>query len=126
MDTGLETEVALLDGKVLYIPRYGFYFAAAKAIHRNLVRIPLWCVLDCLEASPEWLRPYVVGKCILGIVDTPYPGRPGRAVRIDGAMQNAQSGLYYREDLGIVIAGKVAGEQPDPIREEDWDDESCD
>ncbi len=125
-EAGPVTEVTLLDGKTLSIPRYGFDFRVAKALHRNLVRIPLWCVRDCLAATPEWLRPYVAGKCVLGVLDGPCPGRPGRRVRVNGSEQDAQSSLYYRDDLGIVIERGTENKKTDSRGAEIWEDESCD
>ena len=122
----MPTEITLLDGKTLSIPRYGFDFHAAKALHRNFVRIPLWCVRGRLGESPEWLRHYVSGKCVLGVLDDPCPGRPGRRVRVNGSAQETESGLYYRDDLGIVISVKVEGARREALNQEEWDDESCD
>lgn len=87
----------LLSGDSCTVVTGAFDFAAARAIHRNLVRVPRWCVAGHLKPGtvPVWLQEYVAGESLLCRIS-------------DGALRvvpgDEDSGLTYREDLGVGIS----------------------
>jgi CRISPR-associated endonuclease/helicase Cas3 len=87
--------VLLLDGTEIDPNDRYWSFDAAKAIHRNLVRVPLWAVAETPE-TPRWLSNYVPFSAALGLV------RPGG--EIVWPSQNESTGLSYDPDQGVVIA----------------------
>lgn len=86
--------VELLNGDRCEVGAGVFVFAAAQALHRNLVKVPRWCVASHLGFTPAWLREYVAGDTVLcKLCD-------GRLLALPGG---DDSGLTYRDDLGVVI-----------------------
>jgi len=90
-----------------------FNFAAAQAIHRNLVKVPRWCVAGLLtRKNPSWLKEYVSGDMIAcKLCDENLIALPS----------GDNTELTYRDDLGVVTpqwkphhaAVKNAGESDD-------------
>ena len=89
------SRVLLLDGTEIDANDRYWSFDAAKAIHRNLVRVPLWAVAERPE-TPRWLSNYVLFSAVLGLV------RPGG--EIEWPCQKESTGLSYDPDQGVVIA----------------------
>jgi CRISPR-associated endonuclease/helicase Cas3 len=100
--------VLLLDGTEIDANDRYWSFDAAKAIHRNLVRVPLWAVAETPQA-PRWLSNYVVFSAALGLV------RPGG--EIVWPSQNELTGLSYDPDQGVVITRQ--GLKPTQVKEPD-------
>jgi len=99
-----------------------FDYTLAKALHRNLVRVPAWCVRKFAGRATEWVKEYVSTPCVLGKVSsTASDSMPGLPVQFG----ETESGLYYREDLGIVIV-KRSSSTPDGVLEDQSEDESND
>ena len=67
-DTIGEWEVAPLDGPPVRINLYRWQFGAAQALHRNIVRVPLYAVREWLASAPPYLRDYFEGGVAVGIV----------------------------------------------------------
>lgn len=61
-------EVDLLDGQTVVIPAFEWNFAAAKAIHSNVVRVPRYVVRSWFAVNPPWLRDYL-SDGVLGVVE---------------------------------------------------------
>ena len=65
---GTDWEITLLDDQTVTIPAFEWSFAAAKAMHGNVVRVPFYAVRSWLAANPSWLPDYL-GDAVLGVVD---------------------------------------------------------
>jgi len=70
-------------------------FEAAKAIHRNLTRVPRWAVSAFLSNLPGWLTNHVYQSTAVGLL------------RADGSIRavkgNSDMGLSYQADEGVRI-----------------------
>lgn len=109
----ISVRLALVDGTRAEVSGRTWSLDAAKALHRNLVRVPRWCVAERLSNPPGWLAEHV--------------HRPGLAARVaaDGRLLGSESdadlGLSYHPDEGVVIRRKAA-----PRRVQEELDESYD
>jgi CRISPR-associated endonuclease/helicase Cas3 len=120
---GHKTKIRFLDDTEYGICGPQFDFELAKALHRNMVRVPAWCVHDFASNTSVWLKEYLPVPCVLGVLgELASDGKLGLPVQF-GEME--QSGLYYREDLGIVI-DKTSSSTPDAVLEDQSEDESND
>jgi hypothetical protein len=63
-----EWTLAPLHGSPLRINQHEWSFPAAKHLHRNLVRMPLYSVCSWSEATPGWLSEYFSGSAVVGVV----------------------------------------------------------
>jgi hypothetical protein len=72
---------------------YDWNFDAAKAIHRNLTRVPRWALSAFLPNTPGWLANHVHQPTAFGLLQA-----DGRILNIDSDM-----GLSYHPDQGIII-----------------------
>ena len=88
------TRILLLNGESTDVDHREWSFAAAKAIHWNLVRVPRFAVATALHTSPDWLRLHVQGDCVLGLVRDGSVFWPGSDV---------PSGLSWHPDEGVTI-----------------------
>jgi hypothetical protein len=112
----VSVRLALLNGDVAAASRREWSLDAARALHRNLVRMPRWAVRAGLGSAPDWLRLHVSGPAVVGLL------QPGGEVRFLGS--DAESGLSYCPERGILI---TRGKPTVRAAQEDWDeDESCD
>ncbi len=103
-------DAILLDGSQIKTrEREDWSLNIAKAIHRNLVRIPLWPVTRSRH-SPAWLSNYVPGISAFGLV------RPDGEVVFPGGA--GPTGLVYNPDQGVVIAPKAGT----PFDSEEFDE----
>jgi CRISPR-associated endonuclease/helicase Cas3 len=88
--------LCLLDGTVVTVHEYKRSFDAAKAIFRNLARVPRWAVATGLAQSPAWLGSHVAQPTAVGVVQRDgsicWPG------------DERQTGLSYHADQGIIIS----------------------
>jgi CRISPR-associated endonuclease/helicase Cas3 len=93
--------LCLLDGAEVTAHDREWSFEAAKAIHRNLVRMPRWAVAADLAKPPRWLANHVAQPTAVGLL------QPGGGIRWPG--DEHQTGLSYQADQGIIInRGRVA------------------
>jgi CRISPR-associated endonuclease/helicase Cas3 len=98
--------VALVNGQTIEAADRDWSFAAAKAIHWNLVRVPRYAVAGALPATPAWLRQHVSGQCALGLVRDGQIYWPG---------SDTLSGLTWHPDEGVFIPPRlVAVKSPNP------------
>jgi CRISPR-associated endonuclease/helicase Cas3 len=87
--------LCLLDGTTVTAHDRDWNFATAKAIHRNLTRVPRWAVAAGLMNPPGWLTNHV--------------SQPTGVARLlsDGSIcwpgNEQQTGLSYHHDQGIII-----------------------
>jgi hypothetical protein len=103
----------LLDGAVVVACDRDWDFKAAKAIYRNLARMPRWALATTLSDQPGWLANYVLQPTALGVV------------RADGGIgwlgSETETGLSYHAEQGIIIKRERA-----PRRAQEEFDESYD
>ncbi len=102
------SRVLLLDGTEIDANDRYWSFDAAKGIHRNMVRVPLWAVAKRPE-TPRWLSNYAVFSAALGLV------RPSG--EIVWPSPNESTGLSYDPDQGVVITRQ--GLKPTQVKEPD-------
>lgn len=96
--------VFLLDGAVVTADSRDWNFDAAKAIYRNLVRVPRWAVVAGLSRPPGWLVNHVAQPTALGLL------RPDGTIGWPG--QEQQTGLSYQADQGIMINDERVASAP--------------
>ena len=78
----------------------GFIFATAKAVHRNLVKVPEYC-FSHVEPCPE-LDEYIYEKQCIGVVDK------GGVVIVKGLKDKVR--LHYSNKIGLYIE-KLSGKE---------------
>ncbi|MCW5982837.1 MAG: CRISPR-associated helicase Cas3' [Bryobacteraceae bacterium] len=106
---GNSVRLHLLDSEIVTASSRDWDFSAAKAIHRNLVRMPRWAVANRLGGPPRWLDKHVSQATAVGLLQS------------DGSIcwagQGTPSGLAYDADQGVIINRKnirsMAGEEHD-------------
>jgi CRISPR-associated endonuclease/helicase Cas3 len=87
--------LCLLNGEGVMAHDRDWRFETAKAIHRNLTRVPRWTVVRALPHQPAWLTNHV--------------SQPTAVARLqsDGSIRwlgdDQDSGLSYQRDQGILI-----------------------
>ncbi|MGH2404060.1 MAG: CRISPR-associated helicase Cas3' [bacterium] len=67
----------------------------AKAIHRNLARVPYWAVRAAVANAPAWLAAYVYQPTAVGLFQ--------QSGAIRWSRDETGSGLFYCADRGIII-----------------------
>jgi hypothetical protein len=112
--TGLTTvRLSLLDGPAVEASDRAWSFDAAKAIHRNLARVPRWAVDAALRNSPGWLRNHVAQPAAVGLL------RPDGGIGwLDGEME---TGVSYHPDQGLIIKRAPARRAPREDFDESYD-----
>jgi hypothetical protein len=100
----------LLDGTSAQASDWDWDFDAAKAIHRNLARVPKWALAAALDKPPRWLTQHVSQPTALGLV------LPDGGIRWLGS--GVETGLSYQADEGIVIKRATKPRGP----REGWDE----
>jgi CRISPR-associated endonuclease/helicase Cas3 len=107
-------DIELLNGDIVTADARQYSFGVAKAIFRNLVRIPRWPVNEYLAKQPAWLGAYVNQSSVVGLC------REGGHI----AMPNEEndSGLSYSANEGLVISKA----KPRSRTRDEEDYESCD
>ncbi len=116
-DTKNGARLDLLNGTHCELKPDDFNFEAAKAIHRNLAKVPKWSLKGQIGLTPKWLRDYFRAEIL--------------ACKLcDGKLMSLptgeETGLTYRDDLGVVVPQwQAQAERPRRDVEED-DDESYD
>jgi CRISPR-associated endonuclease/helicase Cas3 len=107
-------QLPLADGSESLIPDYRFDLNAARALHRNLVRIPAWAGRPATTASPEWLTRLVPQRVVLGVV---------RAN--DGAILfgESPSGMAWHIDEGVTLPRRSKNNSQPPTSIPNYDDD---
>lgn len=85
----------LLNGDTVAASGRDWDFGTAKAIHRNLTRVPRWAVAAGLGKPPKWLSNHVSQSTAVGLLHS------DGSVRWPGHEEPA--GLVYDADQGIAI-----------------------
>lgn len=102
-------ELELLNGEKCMVNTRHYEFDTAKAIFRNLVRMPYWPVKDYLQQQPAWLSAYVQQSAVIGLVRD-----DGRVMLLN---LDTDIGLSYSEQEGLII--KPIKERSSVNKEED-------
>jgi CRISPR-associated endonuclease/helicase Cas3 len=108
--------LTLLNGDSVKASGRDWNIEAARALHKNLVRMPRWAVRAGLDIAPDWLRLHVAQPTAIGFLQS------------SGAVvfwrSEEESGLSYCLERGILIA---RGRRQATTAQENWDeDESYD
>lgn len=106
-------EITALDGQVVVIPAFEWSLKAAKAMHQNLVRVPLYVVRAWIPANPDWLREYL-DNAVVGIVQ-----EDSRILPLSG--EETAYALRWQTEAGVRIE-KGASPQPEHYPADDPDD----
>lgn len=85
----------LLNGDSVIASSRDWSFDAAKAIHRNLTRMPCWAVSPFLSNPPNWLTNHVHQPTAIGFLQP-----DGNIRAVDG---ETDTGLSYHPDEGVRI-----------------------
>ncbi len=88
-------QLDLLNGDTVTASDRDWNFDAAKAIHRNLTRVPRWAVAAHVLKSPGWLVNHVHQPTAIGLLRT-----DGSIRAVDG---ETDMGLSYHADEGVRI-----------------------
>jgi CRISPR-associated endonuclease/helicase Cas3 len=112
----VSVRLKLLNGNTVTANGRDWNIETARALHRNMVRIPRWAVRAGLKIAPAWFRLHVVQQAAIGLL------KPNGAIVF--WPNNAESGLSYCPERGILIARE---KRLATTSLENWDeDESCD
>lgn len=103
----------LLNGDTVTAGDRDWNFDAAKAMHRNLVRVPRWAVAGGLAKPPGWLTNHVAQPTVVGLLQSDGD------IRWCGDEQ--QTGLSYHADQGIIINHGRAPHAPHGEPHESYD-----
>ena len=107
------SRLCLLDGAEVTAHDREWSFAAAKAIYRNLVRVPRWAVAPGLAKPPGWLANHVAQPTAVGLV------RSNGRIRWPGDEQ--QTALSYDPNEGIIIKSERSPRPRDEESDESYD-----
>jgi hypothetical protein len=103
----------LLDGSAVTASERDWDFEAAKAIYRNLVRVPRWAVAAALSNQPGWLTNHVSQPTAVGLI------------RADGGVgwmgSGTETGLSYHQEQGVMISRQGAPRPPHEEFDESYD-----
>lgn len=105
--------LSLLDGTVLSADDQDWNLATARAIYRNLVRVPHWVVAAGLAKRPPWLSNYVTQLAAAGLL------LPNGEIRWSGDGQ--PTGLSYHADQGLIIDSQCVPRAPHEESDESYD-----
>jgi hypothetical protein len=115
LDT-VSVRLTLLNGNTVIANGRDWNIEIARALHRNLARVPRWAVYAGLEVAPAWLSLHVAQPTAIGLL------RPDSTIVF--WPNNAESGLSYSPERGILIGRE---KWPATSSQEYWDeDESYD
>jgi hypothetical protein len=88
-------------------------FDVAKAVYRNITRVPHWAVSAAIRNPPGWLTNHVSQPTAVGLLHS--------GGEIGWLCNEAETGLSYHPNLGVIISHKRLPR----VVQEDFD-ESCD
>lgn len=103
----------LLDGAVVIACDREWDFKAAKAIYRNLARMPRWALAAALSDQPGWLANYVSQPTALGLI--------GADGGIGWLGSGTETGLSYHAEQGIIIKRERVQRAPQEELDESYD-----
>ena len=106
-------QLYLLDGTVVTAHDRDWNFETAKAIHRNLTRVPHWAVATALTNLPGWLTNHISQSTAVA------------RVQADGSIRwlggERESGLSYHVDQGVIIHRERVPRVPQEELDESYD-----
>jgi CRISPR-associated endonuclease/helicase Cas3 len=105
--------LCLLDGPPVTAHDRNWSLDAAKAIYRNLVRVPRWAIAAGLAKPPGWLANHVAQPTAIGVV------QPGGDIYWPADEQ--QTGLSYDANEGIIIKSERSPRPHDEESDESYD-----
>jgi CRISPR-associated endonuclease/helicase Cas3 len=112
----VSVRLTLLNGDAVSVSGRDWNIEVARALHRNLVRMPRWAVNKGLGTEPDWLHLHVAQPTAIGLLQ--YSGA------VTFWPSEDESGLSYCSERGILI---VREKRPATTTQEKWDeDESYD
>jgi CRISPR-associated endonuclease/helicase Cas3 len=103
----------LVDGTEVRAGDWEWNFDAAKAIHRNLARVPRWAVSTALNNPPGWLTIHVQQPTAVGLL------HPDGGIRWPGS--EIETGLSYHADQGVIIRRVASARRPREEFDESYD-----
>ena len=103
----------LLNGDSVTASDRNWSFQTAKAIYRNIVRVPRWAIAAGLTKPPGWLANHVAQPTAVGLL------QPDGNIRWCGSEQ--PTGLSYHADQGVIINRERASRAPDEEFDESFD-----
>jgi len=107
--------VGLLNGQTITGDARRFDLTLARAIHKNLTRVPRWAVAEALAKAPGWLRVAVREPVALGL----WRVEDGNVYWPEGM---AQSRLAYHPEEGVIIRrGQLADRTIQEEEDESYD-----
>jgi CRISPR-associated endonuclease/helicase Cas3 len=105
--------LALLNGDTVTASDCDWSFDAAKAIYRNIVRVPRWAIAAGLTKPPGWLVNHTAQPTAAGLL------------RLDGDIRwcgdEQQTGLFYDANQGIIINRERVPRAPHEESDESYD-----
>ncbi|MGA2076153.1 MAG: CRISPR-associated helicase Cas3' [Terriglobia bacterium] len=107
------SRLCLTDGAEVTAHDRDWSFVAAKAIYRNLVRVPRRAIAAGLDKPPRWLANHVAQPTAVGLVQS------GGRILWPGDEQ--QTGLSYDANEGIIIKSKRSPRPHDEESDESYD-----
>lgn len=109
-----DSKLTPLDGPSFTVPAYDWSFAAAKALHSNVVRIPWHAVRTWIPVNPPWLVDYLE-EGVLGVVDGAHQIVPVSRVEMPYT-------LHWSPDSGVGLerTGTPATDAPSESNDDGW------
>jgi hypothetical protein len=103
----------LLNGDTVTASDRDWSFDAAKAIYRNIVRVPRWAIAAGLTKPQGWLANHTAQPAATGLL------QPDGDIRWCGDEQ--QTGLSYHADQGVIINRERVRRAPNEEFDESFD-----
>ena len=103
----------LLNGETTTASNRDWSLDAAKAIYRNIVRVPRWAIATGLREPPDWLANHTAGPTAAGLL------QPDSNIRWWSSEQ--RTGLSYHEDQGVIINREPVPRTPNEEFDEPFD-----
>lgn len=87
--------LCLLNGENVIVSDRKWDYGAAKAIYRNLVRVPRWAVKSSSDTAESWLALHVSRSALIGLL------QPDGNISWPGELKS--TGFAYDSDQGVII-----------------------
>lgn len=110
---GHSVRLDLLNGDTVTASDRDWNFNAAKAIYRNIVRVPRWAIAAGLTEPPGWLANHTTGPTAAGLL------QPDGDIRWWGNEQRTR--LSYHADQGVIINREPVPRAPNEEFDEPFD-----
>jgi CRISPR-associated endonuclease/helicase Cas3 len=107
----------LLNGETVTASDRDWSFDAAKAIYRNIVRMPRWAIAAGLTKPPDWLANHVAQPTAVGLLQSDGNIRWS----VGGQAGEQPTRLSYHADQGVIIHRERAPRAPNEEFDESFD-----